>query len=585
LEPPTVDHEEQPTGEVRPFSRDFGRYELLEEVARGGMGIVYKARDKKLGRIVALKMIRGGAFAHAEEIERFQREARAAAQLHHRHIVQIHDIGQLDDRHYFTMEFAAGGSLAQQQPRFADDPRAAAELVEKVARAVAHAHANGILHRDLKPGNVLLDEHGEPLVSDFGLAKLLHADVELTQPGQQIGTPAFMAPEQFTESASNATARSDVWSLGALLYVMLTGRLPFDGRDRDSLAQQVRGVDPPSVRTLRPSLDRALETIVRKCLDKDPARRYDSAAGLADDLACWLRNEPIMARPPSRIERTWRWIKRHPWWAVGIFFLVVGPPAANFAYQRLDPDRPIKVAERRIARGERVELLGVNAPPPWFRWASGAAGTQEGNLNDGMFGAHSLSLALLELLPEPYCKSYRFYAEVRHDWKAGGHVGIYLGRREHAIPGGVAHAFWEVSFDDATDLQKQAPEVGPESNRAELWYRQVRIGGVPRNSNDIVSADLAAKFVPAARLGAAEVWRVLEVIVRPDSIELIWDGVSQGKRTRTELMAKAQSLADTITYTPPIPVDFADGGGLGLFVLNSAASFRNVWLEPLPDQQ
>jgi hypothetical protein len=242
------------------------------------------------------------------------------------------------------------------------------------------------------------------------------------------------------------------------------------------------------------------------------------------------------------------------------------------------------LAQRRIAHGERVELLGVNAPPPWFYWASGSAGTQEGNLNEGVFRVHSLALALLELLPEPYCKCYRFHAEVRHDRKVGSNVGIYFGRREHAMADGVAHAFWEVSFDDATDWQKKWPELGAESNPAELWYRQVRLGGGPRSSNDGVVADLGARFVPAARLSAGEVWRVLEVIVTPDSIELIWDGASQGKRTRPELLAKAQSLTDTITYSPPIPVDFADGGGLGLFVHKSAASFRKVWLEPLPHQ-
>jgi serine/threonine-protein kinase len=585
VEPPTVDHEERPAGEAQPFPRHFGRYELLEEVAHGGMGIVYKARDKKLGRIVALKMIRGGAFAHAEEIERFQREARAAAQLHHRHIVQIHDIGQLHGRHYFTMEFAAGGSLAQQQARFAADPRAAAALVEKVARAVAHAHANGILHRDLKPGNVLLDEHGEPLVSDFGLAKLLHADVELTQPGQQIGTPAFMAPEQFTESASSATARSDVWSLGALLYVLLTGRLPFDGRDRDTLAEQVRGVDPPSVRKLRPGLDRALETIVRKCLEKDPARRYDSAAGLADDLACWLRDEPIMARPPSRTERTWRWVRRHPWWTAGIFLLVVAPPVANYGYQHWDPDRPIKVAQRRLARGEPVELIGERGRPAWFRLETDSTGILYEANEKSSFAFHTLDVSLLELLPDSYCKSYRYSAEVQNTVPVPhGEVGIYFGRHRYMTDNGEVHRFWAVTFTDRPFKVDPDPKVPPEPRQADVTYRQFLENGIaPRTNNVRAPVGLHAQFVPVPGGVRPGHWRKLAVVVTPASLELFWDGVAQGRKSRDELMKTARNREALFDYRDDkLLVEFADSGGLGLFVNSGQASFRNVRVEPLP---
>jgi serine/threonine-protein kinase len=266
-----------------------GRYVLLAEVASGGMGVVYLGEDRVVGRRVALKMIRAGFFACVQEVERFTREARALALLSHPHVVQVYDFGQSEGRPFFTMQLAPGGTLAGHLDRYRADARAAVALVEKVARGVQHAHQQGILHRDLKPANVLLGGGDEPLVSDFGLVKFLHAEGDgLTQAGPTPGTPAYMAPEQAGGRAEEVGPRTDVWSLGVILYELVAGRRPFEGRTREEVLHRILTTPVPPPRTLRPALDPALEAVLLKCLEKEPGRRYGSAGALAEDLARWL---------------------------------------------------------------------------------------------------------------------------------------------------------------------------------------------------------------------------------------------------------------------------------------------------------
>jgi WD40 repeat protein len=286
-------------------------YEILGLLGRGGMGAVYKARDVRLNRIVALKTIIAGGFADPSDLERFGREAEAIAHLDHPHIVPVFEVGDASGVPYFSMKYYAGGSLAEHKREPSAEPRAVARLVESTARAIHHAHQRGVLHRDLKPSNVLLDENGQPHVADFGLAKRFDPGVGPTAVSTVAGTPAYMAPEQATGRGELTTA-SDVYGLGVILYELLGGAPPFEGDSPLAVLQKLQDESPPKLTTRNPRIPRDLETIAFKCLEKDPRRRYESAQELADDLARWQSGRPIVARPVPVWEWAWRSVRRHP---------------------------------------------------------------------------------------------------------------------------------------------------------------------------------------------------------------------------------------------------------------------------------
>jgi TolB-like protein/tRNA A-37 threonylcarbamoyl transferase component Bud32/Flp pilus assembly protein TadD len=291
----------------------IGNYQVLEEIGRGGMGVIYRARQRHSRRIVALKRILSYHADSQETLARFRREAQAAASLDHPNILPIYEVSECDDGlPFFSMKFAGGGSLLDAAPALRGEPRRAVALLAKVARAVQYAHGQGILHRDLKPGNILLDGRGEPLVSDFGLAKWLDTTSHLTQTLTIFGTPGYIAPEQVNGSAGKLGPTSDVYSLGAILFDLLTGRPPFLGEHALKVIQQASEKPAPKLRTLVPGLDRDLETICSKCLEREPGARYRSAGALAADLERWLEGRHIIARPVSPPARAWRWTRRNP---------------------------------------------------------------------------------------------------------------------------------------------------------------------------------------------------------------------------------------------------------------------------------
>jgi WD40 repeat protein/tetratricopeptide (TPR) repeat protein len=296
-------------------------YEILKELGRGGMGVVYQARHLRLGRVVALKMILSGGHASEQDLQRFLGEAEAVAALQHVHVVQLYEFGQHQGLPYFTLEFVSGGSLADKLRGTPLAPRAAARVVEQVARGMDYAHGHGIVHRDLKPANVLLTEDGTPKITDFGLARRVEGEPGasatggvkgLTATGAVMGTPSYMAPEQAVGQGKHVGPAADVYALGAILYECLTGRPPFRAATLLETLRQVVGEEPVPVRQFQPGVPIDLETICHKCLQKEPSRRYSSAAALAEDLRRFQTGEPIAARPVSRRERVWRWCRRNP---------------------------------------------------------------------------------------------------------------------------------------------------------------------------------------------------------------------------------------------------------------------------------
>ncbi|MCI0376348.1 MAG: serine/threonine protein kinase [Gemmataceae bacterium] len=312
---------------------DLGKYEVECELGRGGMGVVFKARQKDLGRPVALKMILSSHLASDEHLERFQDEAKAAAGLHHPNLVAIYEAGQINGQPFFAMQYVSGPSLAKRIRQGPVAPEEAARIVLAIAQAVDHLHQNGIVHRDLKPSNILLDERGTPFVTDFGLVKMLTGDSHRTSTGVIVGTPSYMAPEQAAGQKQKVGALSDLYSLGAILYELLTGRPPFAADSPLDTLVQVIESEPVPPRQLRGAVPRELETICLRVLEKNPADRYPSAAALAKDLEHFLKNEEIECPTPGIVNRLTRWTRREPALAARLVTLAICIGVAQISFQ------------------------------------------------------------------------------------------------------------------------------------------------------------------------------------------------------------------------------------------------------------
>jgi serine/threonine protein kinase len=290
----------------------LGNYDILGEIGRGGMGIIYRARQRRSRRMVAVKRVLSHHADSHDSLHRFRREADAAASLDHPNILPIYEVAETPEGlPFFSMKWATGGNLREVGATLRENPRECVRLMAKVARAVAYAHSAGILHRDLQPANILLDARGEPMVSDFGLAKWIDENSAITRTLTTFGTPGYIAPEQAEGPAANVTAAADIYSLGAILFSLLAGRPPFVGTNALAVIRQAAERPAPALRSISPALDRDLETIVARCLEREPSARYSSAAALAVDLERWLEGRPILARPVSAPEHAWRWVRRN----------------------------------------------------------------------------------------------------------------------------------------------------------------------------------------------------------------------------------------------------------------------------------
>jgi serine/threonine-protein kinase len=567
----------------QPVLGTIGSYELIEKITRGGMGIIYKARHTTLNRIDALKTMRGDASLDAERAERFDREMLAAAHLNHPNIIPIYDAATHLGQPYYTMPFIAGGSLDDHLPRFTSDPRAAVALVEKVARAIHHAHEKGIVHRDLKPGNVLLDGD-EPKVSDFGLAKVVDSGGELTRSGAVLGTVPYMAPEQAAGSTKLIGPKTDVWALGVILYELLTGQRPFPGSTPEEIQKKILRAEPALPRSLHRGLDRALEGIVLKCLEKAPSERYPTARALADQLGCWLAGQRIPFRLADLGRQFRRVQRRHPSWSIaaGLAALVIVVLAV--ASQWTDPDRALKDIQARLVNKERVVLVPATGAPAHFRMGLGETNYLIKNKKSEPFTFTTTEeqACLIELLPDPMQDKYRFHAKVQHgDSMPRSEVGLYFAHSKHLTQRGTEHFFCALTFNDREDIYR-LPPLNKEPCTAlilNLWrccpeahaYHSTKF----RFLKHFPSAVSAKPFLA--------IDRDLEVEATANSYRLRWNGALVGEVGYAELAAEAKELRHSwLERGKPdgFCPDASPRGALGLFVAHGAAYFQEGVIEP-----
>src|SRR5262245_32348391 len=448
----------------------LGNYQILEEIGRGGMGVIYRARQRHSRRIVAIKRVLSYHADSQDTLMRFRREAQAAANLDHPNILPIYEVSESHDGlPFFSMKFAAAGSLLEAAPALRSEPRRAVVLIAKVARAVQYAHEQGILHRDLKPGNILLDGRGEPLVSDFGLAKWLEPTSHLTRTPTVFGTPGYIAPEQVNGSAGNLTPGADVYSLGAVLFDLLTGQPPFTGEHALKTIQQATQKPAPRLRSLVPALDRDLETICAKCLEREPQARYRSAGELADDLERWLHGHSIVARPVSPPEHIWRWVRRNPLVAQMAALLLVMATAVG-----------VMISKARTVNSPAASGIAV------LPFESLSSDKENTFFADGVYDGVLTKLSKLANLKVINHNSVAKYRGARDTMEIGRALNV-----AYVLKGSVRR--------DADRIHVNAELIGTRKN-ARIWTEQY-----DRNSNDIfaLQREIAQKVADKLGLGVS----------------------------------------------------------------------------------
>jgi serine/threonine-protein kinase len=602
-------------------------YELLECIGRGGMGVVHKARQLALNRIVALKAIIAGQYAEPDQRARFRREAESMARLRHPNIVPVYSVGERDGCPYFSMEFVEGHNLAQRIAGKPQPERQAARWVEVLARAVSYAHQQGLVHRDLKPSNVVLTTDGVPKITDFGLAKFLGAEPgemvayvgtgaapngepagptvdgvrtastpnenslvagarpgavgpeSVTVTGMTLGTPAYMAPEQAAGHTSEVGPLTDVYALGAILYELLTGQAPFSSKACWHTLQDVQEREPPRPRALNPRVDPDLEAVCLKCLKKKPCARYPSAEALADDLARWLRGKRTRVRPllpwTARIRCS---LRRHPVVCAITILAAIGAVAApTVAYLR-DPARRLACIEATLAQGNPVTLVGETGMPEWFRWRTTKGPPTVAHGPDGVFTVQSpRACALLELLPDPQHEHYRFSAEVRQESGLTHHgkIGIYFAHSSQATANGPAQFFASLSFNDNA---RGSPTGAENSVQSEFFFlNEQTLANVGR-----CASWPFAIFPAVSDLGQGP-WHRLVVEVTAERFEYFWDDQLVHSLSRAEWLQEIKAWIEKYSVPGERIPQFAPRDSLGLYVWYCEASFRRVIVEPLGD--
>ncbi len=580
----------------------FGKYQLLARLGKGGMGVVYQALDG-FNRVVALKMVRAGAHADPQDLVRFRVEAAAVARLNHPDIVTVHDFGEHDGQPFFTMEFAPGGSLADRlaadRPFTADE---AAEWIRRLARAVHAAHEQRIVHRDLKPGNVLLRADGTPLLTDFGLAKLLDAADGLTATDAILGTVAYMAPEQAAGQAAAVGPAADTYALGAMLYELLCGGPPFQGDNRLDTLHQLRTREPERPSRRRRGVPADLEAVCLKCLEKSPARRYASAAALAEEMDRYLRREPTLASRWYRTKRLVRAVRRRSGLTASVCLggllvalaVAFGSQAGSDDPGRSSPPstRPddasrlkeaMQQARAELVKGKSVELLPLGVVGADSRWHLGQGQVRvPADKKDGLLQLSSLAPGLFEMLDDPGIPAYQVVVEMRQvSFNSNfADTGLYFGHDEHQTPEGRQHFTGRATFADLGKLASAyADETGRPCSRFNLSlhyegtsaaqpFQSLRRWGPYRS------------YSPDCPAQGPGPWRNLVLDVGPEKVRARWETDTLALNLRDEQVPFVAALNRNFPELKPLRIELTCRRPVGLYLCSGSIQIRRFFIGP-----